>query len=223
MPPRSTTSTRAPLTRRRILEAALTLIDERGLDDLTMRALGAELGVEAMSIYKHVPGKGAVLDGVVELLLEDLEADSEPAEDWRGQLTGIARRMRALSHRHPSAFPLLRRRSVSAYVVGRQAVEDALRMMIDAGFAPGDAVNAMRSVMRFVLGFALSEPGGVVADDGPGLETPTPIAGEFPLVAELLGRLTSREGEDELFEYGLRALIAGIDPSGGAGAPAPRG
>src|SRR5690606_21759304 len=63
---------RRPLTRRRIVEAALAIVDERGLPDLTMRRLGARLGVEAMSIYKHLPSKEAVIEGVRELLLDEL-------------------------------------------------------------------------------------------------------------------------------------------------------
>ncbi len=192
--------------------AALALIDARGLDDLTMRALGAELGVEAMSIYKHVPGKGAVLDGVVELLLEDLDAAPTVSSDWRVQLTTIARRLRGLSREHPAAFPLLRRRSVSAYVVGRRDVEDALGLMNAAGFSRPDAVSAMRSVVRYVLGFALSEPRVVPDEDGSGLETASPLAVEYPLVADLLRALSSETGEDALFEFGLTALIAGLTP-----------
>lgn len=220
MPSPARKPARTPLTQRRILEAALALIDARGLDELTMRALGSDLGVEAMSIYKHLPGKGAVLDGVVELLLEDLRVDEATPDDWRAQLAALARMMRGLSRDHPGAFPLLRRRSVSAYVVGREGVEHALELMLAAGFGKDEAVAAMRTVMRHVLGFALSDPLASASEDGPALEMPAEMAGEHPLVADLLSALSDRAGEDALFEYGLRALIAGMAPASGGAATA---
>ncbi|MEQ8832958.1 MAG: TetR/AcrR family transcriptional regulator C-terminal domain-containing protein [Miltoncostaeaceae bacterium] len=212
MPPTGTTS-RPPLTRRRILEAALTLIDGRGLDELTMRGLGAELGVEAMSIYKHVPGKGAVLDGVVELLLEELEADGPVLPDWRECLTDFAGRVRRLSLAHPLSFPLLARRSASAWLVGRTLVEEGMRSMIAGGFSREDAVAGMRLVMRFTLGFSFTAPGVGATDDGPALVAGQELAGEFPLTADVLSAMRAGDGEQRLFEMGLAALVRGLEPS----------
>lgn len=204
---------RQPLTRRRILEAALALIDERGLDELTMRGLGAELGVEAMSIYKHVPGKGAVLDGVVELLLEELEADGPALPDWRDCLTDFATRVRRLSLEHPRSFPLLSRRSASAWLVGRALVEEGLRSMIAGGFTRQDAVAGMRVVMRFTLGFSFTDPGAGATADGPALVAGEELAGEFPLTADVLAAMRDGDGEQRLFEMGLAALVRGMEPS----------
>lgn len=208
----STGSARIPLTRERILVAALRLIDERGLDELTMRALGAELGVEAMSIYKHVPSKGAVLDGVVELLLAELETERPSSSEWRAHLTDLARRFRAVSLAHPSAFPLLRRRSLSAYVVGRAMAEAALETMIAGGFTRDDAIAALRTVVRFTLGFALSDPHEDVASGGPQPGAAVPGADEYPLVSALMRAVADPEGEERLFEFGLAAVIRGLDP-----------
>jgi TetR/AcrR family transcriptional regulator, tetracycline repressor protein len=205
-----TGSTRIPLTRERILAAALRIIDERGLDDLTMRALGAELGVEAMSIYRHVPGKGAVLDGVVELLLAELEADRPSQEEWQIHLADLARRFRAVSLAHPSAFPLLGRRSLSAYVAGQTMTASALATMIAGGFTPDDAIAALRAVVRFTLGFALSDPREGVAASPDGAVAPE--AGGHPLVGALMEAVTDPEGEERLFEFGLAAMICGIEP-----------
>jgi AcrR family transcriptional regulator len=208
----STGSVRIPLTRERILVAALRLIDERGLDELTMRALGAELGVEAMSIYKHVPSKGAVLDGVVELLLAELETERPSSTEWRAHLTDLARRFRAVSLAHPSAFPLLRRRSLSAYVVGRAMAEAALETMIAGGFARDDAIAALRTVVRFTLGFALRDPREGVASAGTPSGAAAPVADEYPLVSALMRAVTDPEGEERLFDFGLTAVIRGLDP-----------
>jgi TetR/AcrR family transcriptional regulator, tetracycline repressor protein len=215
MPTHVRAPARVPLTRERILTCALGLIDERGLDELTMRALGSELGVEAMSIYKHVPGKDGILDGVVELLLEELETTRSTATEWRAHLAEAARRLHALSQAHPNAFPLLRRRSVSAYVAGRSMAEQAMGRMVAGGFARGDAICAMRTVVRFVLGFALSAP-------APGAPAGAPeVAGsDYPLVEALLETVADPACEDGLFEYGLDALIRGLRP-GNTAAPPP--
>src|SRR5918911_507596 len=98
---------RRPLTRPRILRAALKLIDGEGLDALSMRKLGAALGVEAMALYRHVPSKGALLDGVVELLLEQLELPPAGCESWSDAWLAVARSYRRLAHSHPGAFRLL--------------------------------------------------------------------------------------------------------------------
>src|SRR3954470_7539302 len=100
---------RPPLTRDRILRAALTLIDRDGLDALSMRRLGAELGVEGMALYRHVGNKERLLDGVVELLLEDVDVDvePEPAATWTDSWIAIARSYRRLARAHPGAFRLL--------------------------------------------------------------------------------------------------------------------
>lgn len=202
--------TRLPLTPRRILEAALSLIDERGLDELTMRGLGASLGVEAMSIYKHLPGKDAVLDGVVGLLLEELEQSAIGGQDWRSGLADFARRFRALSVRHPSAFSLLTRRSVGAYVVGRRMTEDVLSGMVAAGFSAPAAVRSLRLVVRYVLGFALSDPVRRPTDDVALDEAVSPLGDDYPLTAALVGAMGAPGDEDALFEHGLVALIEGL-------------
>ena len=214
MTARTGTAARTPLTRPRILAAALRLVDERGLDELTMRALGAELGVEAMSIYKHVAGKAAVLDGIVELLLDELETSAPTSGEWRIHLTDLARRFRGLSLAHPHAFPLLRRRSLSAYVVGRGLAETAMQTMIAGGFAHDDAISAMRTVIRFTLGFALSDPRDSVGVDGPAAASPTPLDTDYPLVAALIGTVTDQDADDLLFEFGLAALIRGFEACG---------
>jgi AcrR family transcriptional regulator len=209
------TRTRIPLTRQRILAAALRIIDERGLDDLTMRALGAELGVEAMSIYKHVPGKAAVLDGVVELLLAEIGTERPSSPDWRLHLIDLARRFRAVSLAHPSAFLLLRRRSLSAYVAGGRMTEAALATMIAGGFATDEAIAALRTVVRFTLGFALSDPREGMRASAASEPAELRDGREHPLVGALIEAVTDPDGEERLFEFGLAAVIRGIEPQAG--------
>src|SRR5438046_1033338 len=98
---------RRPLTRERILRAAIKLIDRDGLDALSMRKLGASLGVEGMALYSHVGNKGQLLDGVVELLLEELDVPPAGAASWIDAWHAVARSYRQLARSHPGAFRLL--------------------------------------------------------------------------------------------------------------------
>src|ERR671913_1313899 len=97
---------RQPLSRQRILEAAVRFVDREGLEALSMRKLGSELGVEAMSLYNHVPNKDALLDGMVEVLLGELEVPAE-SQSWEERIRQGYGAFRRLAHRHPNVFPLL--------------------------------------------------------------------------------------------------------------------
>jgi AcrR family transcriptional regulator len=203
---------REPLSRERIVAAALRLIDERGLAALTMRRLGATLGVEAMSLYKHLPGKDAILDGVRELLVDEFAA-TLPGDDfaggWRDYLRRFAHGYRALGLAHPEAVGLLAQGPERAYVAGRVLSESGLARLTAAGFDQPTAILATRTVVRYVLGFGLVDR---AAEDGP-----EPVAGEElaavaverPLVGALM-RSLSPGAEDELFDFGLEAILAGL-------------
>ncbi len=203
---REGTGRRAPLTRRRIVETALSLIDERGLDALSMRVLGAELGVEAMALYRHVSDKGALLDGVVELLLEELGQDVPTEGDWREVVGGFGRGFRTLALAHPDAFPLLGRSPARSWVAAAAGVEGLLAFLQESGFAPVNAAYAVRAVSRYAIGFSLvGEAGG--GDAG------RPPRGAYPLLDGLLDQLDGPAGDggaDDLFEFGLETLLDGL-------------
>src|SRR5438067_1425836 len=101
---------RQPLDRRRILQTALDFVDRAGLEELSMRKLGAELGVEAMALYHYFPSKAAVLDAVVADVLQQLElpaAGSVAAGEWPTVICQVARSLRTLGCEHPNVVPLL--------------------------------------------------------------------------------------------------------------------
>src|SRR3954452_22945253 len=105
---------RRPLTRERILQAALEVADEQGIESVTMRKLGQLLGFEAMSLYNHVSNKNDVLDGILELVLDGIPdlalAETEPPspeEDWVAAIRHSACSVHAALRRHPWAAPLL--------------------------------------------------------------------------------------------------------------------
>src|SRR5947209_17549193 len=101
------TPVRAPLTRSRIAQAALAIVDRDGLDTLSMRRLGAELGVEGMAVYRHFPNKAAVLAGVVEMLLAELVIPPPSDVPWQDVVREVSRAYRALRPRHPPGIPVL--------------------------------------------------------------------------------------------------------------------
>lgn len=200
---------RTALTRDAIVDAALELIDERGLDALSMRALGSRLGVEAMAIYRHVPDKRTLLDAVAQRLLSELDAGAQADGDWRAVLASFAHEYRRMAEAHPHAVPLLSGRPARAYLAARDGAEWLLARLVRDGFTPAEAAMAMRLTGRFVIGFALDarrvespppELAGQLADDG------------YPLLGGLVGQLVPSPVHDwELFTFGLTVLLDGLE------------
>jgi AcrR family transcriptional regulator len=149
-------TSREPLSRERTLAAAVALADTAGLRALTMRRLAADLGVEAMSLYYHLPGKEGLLDGLVETVINEINAEVALAEtnnDWR---TGLRRRFlaaREIMLRHPWAPGLLSSRKTIPF--GVYAYYDAIvATLISGGFSYQVAHRALHAFGSLALGFA---------------------------------------------------------------------
>jgi AcrR family transcriptional regulator len=204
---------RAGLSREQVVDAALAFADEHGIAALSMRKLGAALGVEAMTLYHYVPNKEALLDALIDRLtaalagIEPMPGESGP--QWLGRVAG-AYREQLLAH--PGVLPLAATRPVVG-AESLEVVETALRVL---GLPPARGLDRVNAVMTFVLGHTLAEAGrtpGVSSDVDSLAELD---ADRFPLLAEAL-----RDGarHDERFEFALRALLAGLfatDPASGA-------
>ena len=147
------TPTRERLDRRRVLETALQLIDQEGLDTLTMRRLAEELDVDPMTIHHHAKGKDGLLDGVAELLWEEIERPGE-THDPAEVLRTLAHSVRDLFHRHPDAAPLVLRCSV----LPRSELE-LWRAYLDGLTAAGldQPAAVLRSVLTYALGAGYAE------------------------------------------------------------------
>ena len=176
--------TRVPLTRERILRAALDLIDREGLDALTMRRLGAELGVEGMAIYRHLSSKAELLDGVVELLLEEIEVPDAGAQAWTDAWIAIARSYRRLALSHPGAFRLLALRPMRTAARFDRA-QAPVAILREAGFDDEHAQLAFRTLLSYADGFLLRE------------------------LAERRGDVAPEE-PDAAFDFGIRSILAGL-------------
>jgi len=196
------------LSREGIVTAALALLDREGADALTMRRLGAELGVEAMSLYRHVASRAELLDGVAARLAEEIEPQERPA-DWADGLRAFAGEIRALARRHPAAFTL-----VGIRVLGEpsalQPLEDVLASLRAGGFTPTRAIAAYRLVIAYARGYALSEIAGFAVEAAP--------SERQPVIRSLSRRLASEPTEIG-FRAGLETIIGGLRAERAAAAP----
>ncbi|MQY30878.1 TetR/AcrR family transcriptional regulator C-terminal domain-containing protein [Nocardia aurantia] len=209
---------RSPVTREAVLRAALGIIDRDGVDGMSMRRLADAVGRDPMVIYRHVSNKAAVLDGVAEIVFEQLSVDAG-APDWTSQLRVVARDFRRLALDHPKVVPLLVTRPLATPLGLRsQAVlrplEDMLALLMRAGFSGADALHVYRAFFGFLFGHVLNELQEVVENpeetDGVlrlGLYR-LPIS-EFPLLRELAPVLDAYDGTAEL-ERGLDILLTGL-------------
>jgi AcrR family transcriptional regulator len=169
-------SARRPLDRGRIIRAAIDFIDESGLPGLSMRRLGNVLGVEAMSLYRYVPGRESLLDGVVEAVISEMRDDDQildvPRDGWQDFLQRLAHGVRRVALAHPKVFPLIASRPPEAPWLrpplrSLDWVETFLTGLISEGFDDDAAVAAYRSFTSFLLGHLLLEVASHGADVGP--------------------------------------------------------
>jgi AcrR family transcriptional regulator len=198
------------LTMPAIVAAAIGLLDREGTDALTMRRLGAELGVEAMSLYRHVPSRGALLDAVADGLSAEIEPDGRAA-DWPDALRALAVEVRGVARRHPAAFSLVGVRVLGTPVV-LAPVEATLASLRQGGFTPARAISAYRLVLAYARGYALSELAGFAVE--------TQQQTRYPVVRSLSRRLASEPSEVS-FRAGLETILGGLraePPARGAGA-----
>lgn len=199
---------RSPLSRERVLKAAVRFVDREGLDALSMRRLGAELGVEAMSLYNHIPNKDALLDGMVEVILGELEIPPENG-DWEERVREGYRAFRRLAHEHPNVFPLLVNRPPST-MDGVWLVEEFLRTLRDAGFDKKTALHAFRALSSYTFGYAMAEIRGFALEpegSRPSVQKIPPR--EFPRISELKPYLQEIDHDAE-FEFGLDVILTGL-------------
>jgi len=209
---------RGPLTRGRVLVAALRLVDAEGLDALTRRRLGRELGCEAMALYRYVPDQAALLDGIIELVLDELVIPDDGP--WQTQLRRGAHSFRQLALAHPHLVSLIVTRPISTPHGLRplgavRPVEALLTLLTGAGFTPAAALRINRLYFGFLYGHILIElqqlPGNGGGTDNLlriGLHHLPPQ--EFPLLHSLATELPHYEGAAEL-DQGLDILLAGIE------------
>ena len=205
----------ASMSRAVVLSAALDIIDRDGVDRLTMRRLGHALGRDPMALYRHAANKNALLDGVVELVMEQIHVDpTDP--DWSGQLRRYARGFRSIALAHPHVVPLLVTRPLATPLSRRplgtlRPLEDTLELLMRAGFSNVEALHVYRSLQGLLFGHILNELQELVehpeeTDHLLRLGLHRLSVKEFPALRGLASALLSYDGAAEL-ERGLDILI----------------
>ncbi|MFF4799244.1 TetR/AcrR family transcriptional regulator [Streptomyces sp. NPDC001351] len=211
------------LSRDRVLAAALELVDRDGLSALSMRRLGAELGVEAMALYRYAASKDALLDGLVEALYLELEerltAETDAAAEapsWRGELHRIARATYDVCLAHPRAVPLLTTRMLAVPLAQRPLAvlkdhERVLALLGRAGLDEAGTAAVFRAFTAWLLGYVSVELRPMV--DNPDEQDPAFRLGlhrmppqELPGLREAAPALTEPGGPEGL-AAGLDALL----------------
>src|SRR3954447_8679049 len=170
---KTTAQERAPLSRERVLRAAVAVADAGGLAGLTIRSLADELGVKPMSVYHHVANKDEIIDSIVDLVFSEIELPGVAA-DWCPQMRRRVVSAREALRRHPWAIPLLqaRTRPGPATMGHHNAVIGSLRA---GGFSVEMTAHAYALIDSYVFGFALSE--AALPIHGP--ETVAEVAGSM--------------------------------------------
>ncbi|MRH90718.1 TetR family transcriptional regulator [Nocardia sp. SYP-A9097] len=207
-----------PVTRTVVLDAALAIIDREGVDGLSMRRLAEAVGRDPMVIYRHLPNKAAVLDGVAEIVFEQLSVDVTDT-DWATRLRVVARDFRRLALAHPRVVPLLVTHPLATPLGLRPAalvrpLEAILELLTRAGFSGADALHIYRALFGFLYGHVLNELQEIVerpeeTDEVLRLGLYRLPIEQFPLVRELAPVLAAYDGELEL-ERGLDILLTGL-------------
>ena len=214
---------RDPLSRERILAAAIDLADAEGLSVVTMRRLAASLNVEAMSLYYYVRNKDDLLGAILERVLGELELPS-PGTPWKDALRSISLSAHAVLDRHRWAARVLMTPSAASETRSRW-MESVLASLAAAGLPPGLADHAYHALDSYVVGFTLWET--TIPLSGPELEalaraylTSMPID-EFPHTAAHVRWHVERSGGEgpRAFESGLNMFLDGLELAKGHGAP----
>ncbi len=206
---------RRPLSRARILRAAMTVADAGGLASLTIRSLAQELGVKPMSVYYYVANKDEILDGIVDLVFGEIELPSIEGP-WRSEIERRAHSARSVLRRHSWAIALLESRTSPGPATLRHhdAVIGTLRA---GGFSVENTAHAYALLDAYVYGFAVQEaalpfegPDSVAEVAAPMMELFDPAA--YPHLLELTTDFVLQPGYDfgNEFEFGLGLVLDGL-------------
>ena len=204
---------RLGLTREKVTAAAVEMIDRDGPDAFSLRRLAAELGIAAMSLYNHVPGKDALLDDVAEWLLGEVDFSGADTGTWQQRLRAHAAAFRAAALRHPKAFPLVLTRPTQS-PAALNNIRCALASVSELDLAPRELVRVVRAFAAFIVGTIMRELGSIAtvaardAEQARRRLTEITATGD-PLLVSVAPHLAAADHEAE-YHYGVELLIAGL-------------
>lgn len=156
-----------PMTPEAVIDAALRVIDDDGLDALTMRRLAHDLGVEPVTVYRQLPSKEAILAGVAEKLWREMTPPDAAgdATGWKEQVRGMWLSLNELMQRHPNAIPIIARGGTYSSTAGAGTTE-MMRVFRDAGLSPAEAAELLHILSACVVGFGFATLWGRQAAGG---------------------------------------------------------
>lgn len=206
-----------PLSKDRILQAAVRVADRGGVEAITMRRVAQELGVEAMSLYHHVSNKEAILDGVVDLVFAAIELPPAEFDDWRDAMRVRAHSARAALSKHRWALGLMDSRRDPGLATLRHH-DAVLGVLSEAGFALSMAVHAVSIIDSYIGGFVLQEANLPVKTPEDLQEVAAgipehPMAAELPYLATMIVEHALQPGYDynSEFDYGLDLILDALE------------
>jgi AcrR family transcriptional regulator len=188
-----------PLTREAILDAAIELLDRHGLEAVSMRRLGAAVGVEAMSLYNHVPSKEALFDGIHERILLSLDPPTS-ARTWQSFTRHQAQALHRVLLAHPNAIPLFATRP-AATPAAIKRLDRYLEVLLRAGFKPLNALSIVQLIAQLVVGHAMWTTGVdiVLVDES------------APPHVKQVERVLEKWDPDRELDLGIDALLHGFE------------
>jgi TetR/AcrR family transcriptional regulator, tetracycline repressor protein len=203
----------AVLSRQLVLAGALRIADEGGFEALTMRRLGADLGVDPMAIYHYVPDKAALFDGLVELVLSSVELPV-PTGRWENDLRAVARAVRATLVAHPHTIALLGTRPPTTEAAF-DVFEAIVAVLLKAGFTPTQAADGVDCAARLVIGHTLAEAGRPPGGDVDGgevehAEAQRSLPAERYPGLDAIAHAAVEHSPDRLFELALDGLVLAL-------------
>ncbi|MDO8736884.1 MAG: TetR/AcrR family transcriptional regulator C-terminal domain-containing protein [Thermoleophilia bacterium] len=221
-PPRKMVSeergkSRPGLTREAIIAAALEIVDEEGLEALSMRHLGSVLKVDPMAIYYHIPNKSALLDGLIEAVMGEIDLSlDDPSLPASERIVLAAHIYRDVMMAHPQAVQVIAINNLNTRESFRP-VEYLMDIFLGAGFSPHRALAAVNIFGRFVRGFVLFEVHQIFAEEAAACHGCAPTESlqqllpveEFPRMNEVMASVGALGTVDE-FDLGIRALVDGM-------------
>jgi AcrR family transcriptional regulator len=209
---------RVPLSRERVLRAAVAIADATGIGSLTMRSLAHELGVKPMALYYHVANKEEILDGIVDLVFSEIELPSAGGE-WRSEIIRRAESARRVLRRHPWAIGLMESRKTPGPETLRHH-DATIGTLRAAGFSVEMTAHAYALLDSYIYGFALQEVS--LPFEGPEtvVEVAEPMLQQFPADAyphfvEIATEYILKPGYDfgNEFEFGLGVIMDALTRS----------
>jgi AcrR family transcriptional regulator len=200
-----------------VLQAAVDLADRDGIDALSMRRLGQELGVDAMALYRHVRDKDDLLSGVIEVVVSEIERPA-PSQDWLADFRGLVMAARRVMLRHPWAPRILEERG-TAGPAALAHIDAALRTLLAGGFSMETAHHALHVLSSRIFGFhqdLFDDSGGPPADAEATAMIVRSLAVNYPALADLAAAASHEGGlgacdDDVEFAFGLDLILGGLE------------